>query len=202
VERLIAGTNYSKALRLAQPAGAAKPSAIGRLAPVARDRGDAVRSGRPKFHQPAAAKSVPDRWDFRFAGWWGNWLRLTLQLLGLTFGNSRWDFYLIRRPIPANSLSNKPSSVSGPVDSPLPAALQFARIRHLGLAEHTPDEADQVQALGNRMRDLRREQGLSRMQTAQLLACDVEFVVAVENGYGNLETAQNTLQRLRQMLNA
>lgn len=82
------------------------------------------------------------------------------------------------------------------VGAPLPANPQFARVRDFCMQSRTPHEATQVEQIAGQLRSLRASLGFSRLELARQLEIDLEMLVAIENGYGNLETVKPLLDRL------
>ena len=71
----------------------------------------------------------------------------------------------------------------------------LTQYRDLLLYEPSPDEAQQIKAIGDRLREARIRQSLRRRELADLLPLDLELLTMVENGYGDLETAQLVLRK-------
>jgi hypothetical protein len=101
-----------------------------------------------------------------------------------------------KNPISASSLPQHSTLAS---DSSIPAHLDLSRYRDLCLHEQSPQESQDVQQLADEFRTMRKNKSLSRTETATLLQCSVEQIGILENGYGNLETAQSLFFRLRHL---
>jgi hypothetical protein len=91
-------------------------------------------------------------------------------------------------------------------DLPTPTAkpgleLKLLMYREFCLAEQSEEEASAIAAIGTQLRCLREKHSYSRLELANLLSVDVELLIAVENGFGNLKTAQWLLQLVQGMQN-
>jgi hypothetical protein len=106
----------------------------------------------------------------------------------------------------------KPSRPADGDNSPLPEESKctivpeeiilqpLTRYRDLLLYEPSPDEAQQIKAIGDQLREARIRQNLRRREAAALLQLDIELLTMVENGYGNLEMAQRVLRQAEALL--
>jgi DNA-binding XRE family transcriptional regulator len=90
--------------------------------------------------------------------------------------------------------SDGQSPPDGQLRLPTQGAIRFGKVREMCLRVRSVEEAAQVERLGARLRILREALGCSRMELAQHLRLDLEVIVAVENGYGNLETAKRLIE--------
>lgn len=138
----------------------------------------------------------------------GTWLRLLIELCDVWWGN----LTALWRPLGAWALSVVEPTVCGQAtflqaygnsdgQMRLPTqgairvdAVRFGKVREMCLRARSPEEAAQVEQLGARLRNLREALGCSRIELAQYLRLDLEVIVAVENGYGNLETARRLIE--------
>gem|GEM_PF-2767696 len=89
-----------------------------------------------------------------------------------------------------------PSPSQPPLPASQPQSLQFNQYRDLCLHIQSDTEMCEVRRIGEAFRALRKAKGFTRSEIAGMLACDVELLVIVENGYGNLETAESLLKQL------
>lgn len=67
------------------------------------------------------------------------------------------------------------------------------------LENQDPNTSQQVSFIGNRIRGCRQLLGLSRIELAHELNVEVELLVTVENGCGDLETAHLLLEYVQQL---
>ena len=58
-------------------------------------------------------------------------------------------------------------------------------------------EAYQISRIGEQVRYQREILRCSRTNLASLLQLDIELIVAIENGFGNLSDAKNLLERMK-----
>lgn len=102
-------------------------------------------------------------------------------------------------PVSANhaAFSRGKLSASQPLDQAInaPSSLQFAQLRDLALASQS-GEAAALNQVGQQFRARRNQLGLSRQDAALRIGCTVEQILVLENGYGNLTTANEMLDRL------
>lgn len=76
------------------------------------------------------------------------------------------------------------------------AMSHLADYREVLLHEQSPVEAERMRVLAAKLRQALVAAGLSRQEFAQRSGLAVELIVAIENGYGRLETAQRVLRAL------
>ena len=76
--------------------------------------------------------------------------------------------------------------------------------KHRGFCLHEQPgaEARQVSQIGEQLRQARIAAGYSRAQLARVLCLDCELLVAVENGYGDLSTAQSLFRQAQRLCSA
>jgi len=77
------------------------------------------------------------------------------------------------------------------------AMTRLADYRDEMLHDQTPAETQRMQQLGGRLRRVLAASGVSRQQLAERTGLALELIVAVENGYGRLETARGVLRLAR-----
>ena len=73
------------------------------------------------------------------------------------------------------------------------AMVRLADYRDEGLYNQSPAEARRMRLLGGHLWGARQAAGMSRRQFAERTGLAVELIVAIENGYGRLETARRVL---------
>lgn len=89
---------------------------------------------------------------------------------------------------PTGSDDEKPDNVM-----PIAAGLRIPVYREYCARVRTPEEAELIKRIGDELQLFRQRNGFSRSQLANLLPCDLELIVAVENGFGDLKTASTLL---------
>jgi hypothetical protein len=99
---------------------------------------------------------------------------------------------------------SQPLSISQPQNQALPTGLQFDQmqfdqIRDLAMSQQSA-ETDDLTQIAQQFRAMRNQLGLSRRDAAQRLECSEEQILVLENGYGNLPSAQFFLQKLERMV--
>ena len=78
--------------------------------------------------------------------------------------------------------------------------LRLGVCRGFASQDRSVEEIRQVKEIGDELRLLRKACGFSRLQLVTLLGLDIELLVAVENGYGDLEMAIRLLEMTRSVL--
>jgi hypothetical protein len=127
------------------------------------------------------------------------WSHETLQNIGLSLAK-RNDGSLKSNTMPKSRSASSPSRKSTLASKPSHLEIpNFSLYRDLCLHQQSPHDADKIRQLSDEFRTLRKNKSLSRSQTAELLQCSVEQIGVLENGFGNLETAQSLIFRLRRL---
>jgi hypothetical protein len=88
-----------------------------------------------------------------------------------------------------------PEDSGAPPSPPLVAGLYLAKYREYCLAKRTDGDAQRVREIGEELRCLRSAAHLPRNELAALLCCDLELLVAIENGFGDLRHAASVFDR-------
>jgi DNA-binding XRE family transcriptional regulator len=81
-----------------------------------------------------------------------------------------------------------------------PGPQSLGDFRTFCLHEQRPAEARAMAAAARQLRGVRQRTGFSRPDLAARLGVGVEVVVAIENGYGCLATAQPLVERARRLV--
>lgn len=116
----------------------------------------------------------------------------------LRIDTNRRQSHLLPRPTHIDPLSESDRNTQPIPTVPDSAVLRsFEAVRPLLLLEHPPQEKQQLKHIGEEIRAARMASHYSRQDFARLLNIETELVVALENGYGNLETAQRILTLTR-----